>query len=257
MNTNHLYFLNLADNLRNLDVSKLFGKFVLIKNEDFSYLAKVLNIKGDSLKIRTIPSPRAEIEETESEIIPYHIGSGRVTVFHVGEVERKYSAIPVYVKPPRKISGSGTCKEFFLHENDSDLEHVINKFGLNNFFENAKQYLDIIHSNFDTPEFNLEDKLSLGIILKSGFAHCRHCSALIYLIGKSQGKNVHIEYSMKDQDGETHSFLVWNKDSEEIIIDPTFNLIGNRDEVAKKMKELGAKFDYHHNTKRMSISLDY
>lgn len=257
MNTNLSYFLNLANNLRELDLSKLSDKFILIKDGDLSYLAKVLEIKKESLRIKTIPSPRVEIEEKEIEIKVYHVGSNSISVSHVDEVERNYSAIPVYVRSPHQIFGSSTCKEFSLHENDSDLEHIINKFGLNNFFENAKQYLEIIHSNFKIPESNLADNSSLGLILKSGFAHCRHRSALIYIIGKSQGLDVHIEYSMRDQDGETHSFLVWNNNSEEIIIDPTFNIIGNRDKVSKELKKLGVKFDYYHNTNVMSINLEY
>ncbi|MFT4310720.1 MAG: hypothetical protein ACMXYC_03740, partial [Candidatus Woesearchaeota archaeon] len=113
--------------------------------------------------------------------------------------------------------------------------------------------LEKIMNFFILPKYNTIDNESLGEILYSKSAHCRHRAGLLLFLGISQGHNIKIEYSKKDDDQQRHAYIVYK----DMIIDPTLNIYGKRKRVLKMLKLSGKSTFYHTQGTQMQVHLVY
>ncbi len=106
-------------------------------------------------------------------------------------------------------------------------------------------------------QHNIPDTKSLGYILQTGKAFCRHRCGLLYLIGKYNGLDVDIQYSKLDADNSRHSFLLYRDEKNEFIIDPMLNLYGQREKIVKQLQNTGRPIMHHTNTSTMQIEFEF
>ena len=256
MTTND-FFKSVAKNIAHTCLEDLCdSEFVYVTDSSVSYLAQICDISLEEVIVQTIPSPRLEVSKELKCVQPFHIG-GSLTVTHVDSIEQNYTARSLYLQSPKKIIAKGDSVEFFYDENDYVVQDVIDTFLLDTFFEDIPRGLHTLLERFSLPQINIFDSVSLGYILKTGSAYCRHRCGLIYLIGKEKGLDVDIEYSQVDSLRERHSFIIFNDGSSEFLIDPTIGLYGKRNDVLEQLKAEGKTTFYHTNTSKMTIELEF